>query len=151
MEVKKILEIILKRKWVLINVFLSIMVTTIIVTLLMPSRYSTSGKLQIKSIEDASSNILSAIGFPPLNTSDQDNLDTVIAKSTVRPVLAKVVKTLNLKDRKGKALKPQKLIKYSILSKIFPRAYLELEQYEDSDLHPYRVSKHLPEDDAAAA
>ncbi len=70
-----------------------------------------------------------------LTKSVSDNpIDTQIALITSWPVVDKVIKKLQLKDKKGKWLKVEDLTKSIFLPTIFPHRRLIVEQYEETDI-----------------
>ncbi len=145
MEFLKIWEILSRRKWIFISAFLGFFGIIVIGTLLINPTYKARAKLIIET-SDTISSLLSSLGTRgvkvggviPSRTSTSDDYKTDIALAKIRPLLEKLISSLNLKDRKGKALKPDKLADTGMVSKfkykVFPQPHLEVGQYKDADM-----------------
>lgn len=161
MELKQILEILLRRKWIVINVFGAIFLTVLIGSLLVPTTYDSTAKVLIRR-SSASASMLSSLGLQggqQTTVSDTDRAD-YLALATVKPVINKVISDLDLKRERTRTrimrsiplAKPalrflgvnvestylpmtsEELLDKSIFSYFFPRPYLEVEQYEETDI-----------------
>lgn len=138
MELRNLWKIICRRKWIALITFFIFFVTVVIVTHLATPVYEAKAKVLVES-SDTLSSLKSTLGLTAQNvqttTSDQDEIfDTEIALVTIKPSLEKLISDLNLKDKHGKRLKPENLVKWSLLNKILARPYVEAEQHESSDL-----------------
>jgi capsular exopolysaccharide synthesis family protein len=76
---------------------------------------------------------MESMGLPNVRP-ETENYDTDIALSTIHPILEKVIASLYLKQRNGEPMEPEKLVKSGILNKLFPQPYIEVEQYQESEL-----------------
>ena len=156
MELKKIWEIIWRRKWIIIQAFLITSLTATIGSFLLPPVYETSAKIYIKT-SDTASLLLSNIGLniaaiPGSGQGTETETPTLIALTTVEPVLKKLISRLQLRTRKGDLMEPKGLLDSKfIVSKIFPKPYLEIEQFEETDLIEITASSSDPEEAAMIA
>ncbi|MFX0203978.1 MAG: GumC family protein, partial [Candidatus Hodarchaeota archaeon] len=137
MEFLKIWEILLRRKWIVISVFLTFFIAVVIGTHLVARTYKARAKLLVET-SDSLSSLLTALGLEALgggatDTSDED-YETDIALATIRPLLEELISSLDLRDRAGKVMEPDDLIEWSLINKIFPQPYLEVDQYEDAGM-----------------
>ncbi len=162
MELRKILEILWRRKWIAINIFTVILLTIVIGTLLVTPWYDATAKVLIQK-STAASLLSSSLGLQGQgqtgSISDTDRAD-YLALSVVRPVAEKVISELNIKRERvrGRVIKAipflepilrflgvdvesteevitaEKLLKSSISDYIFPRPYVTAEQYESTDI-----------------
>ena len=163
MELKQILEILWRSKWIIFNTLFAIFFTITIVSLLIIPWYDSTTKILLRK-SSASSSALASIGLSSgvsANTtvSDTDRAD-YLALSVVRPVAEKVISELNVKRERTRArvmravpgLKPilkflgidinateeimtsEDLLDASILSYIFPKPYVSVDQYEETDI-----------------
>lgn len=145
MEFLKIWEILSRRKWVFLGTFLGFFFVVMIVTFLISPTYKARAKLIIQT-SDTISSLLSSLGTKgikvggviPSRTSSSDEYKTDVALAKIRPLLEKLVYSLNLKDRRGKLLKTDKLADTGLVTKfknkVFPHPYIEVAQYKDADM-----------------
>lgn len=156
MELRKILEIVWRRKWIIVQAFLIISLTTIIGTSLITPTFEASAKLLIKSSDTASS-LLSSIGLE--GSSDLSSLiggadvdsETYIALAGSNPVLETVIWKLQMVGPGGNLMPASGLRMKSILSTIFPGPYVEISEVEDTDLLEIRASSTDPVEAAMIA
>jgi capsular exopolysaccharide synthesis family protein len=137
MEFLKIWEILLRRKWIVISVFLTFFIAVVFGTHLVAPTYKARAKLLVET-SDSLSSLLAALGLQALgagatDTSDED-YETDIALATIRPLLEELISSLDLRDRAGKVMEPDDLIGSSLINKIFPQPHLKVDQYEDADM-----------------
>lgn len=173
MELKHILEILWRRKWLVINNFAAIFLTIVIGTLLITPWYDSTAKVLLRK-SSASSSVLASIGLPGgsgVTTLDETERADYLALSTLRPVAEKVVSELNVKRVRTRTrlmnaipgLKPvlrsvgvdvnateevmtaEDLLDSSLTSYIFPRPYVSIEQYEETDIIDIEAISPNPE------
>ncbi|MBI3008594.1 MAG: hypothetical protein HYY56_03665 [Candidatus Omnitrophica bacterium] len=137
MEFLKIWEIIVRRKWIIIITFLILFLTAVIGSHFATPIYEAKAKILIES-SDTLSSLMSSLGLTTksggVDFSKEDVHETDISLATIRPILEKLISSLELKYRNGKTLKPEDLVKFSVFYNIFPNPHIEVEQYEDSDI-----------------
>lgn len=148
MELIKIWEIIWRRKWIIIQAFVIISLTALFSSFLMTPVYEASAKVLIETSE-ATSSFLSSMGLKnlmPLPRGKESSIETPMALATAKPVLDKVITRLQLRDRKGRLMKPDALLKSKfIISRIFPKPYVEIVQVEDTNLFELKATSVDPE------
>lgn len=134
MELKIILGILWRRKWVFIGIFLLILLTAIIVTALRPNIYKSSAKILINESQGELS-FLSEMGMEDishLNKMTEIDLESHIVIMTSKPVISKVISKLQLRNNQGNLYKENKILESPfIISKIFPRPHLEVSETGD--------------------
>lgn len=163
MELRQILEILWRRRWIVINIFSAIFFTIVIGSLLVTPWYDATAKILLRK-SSASSSLLSSLGLQsgPSSQSAISETDKAdyLALSTVRPVIERVISELNVTRERVRGriikaiplLKPvlstlgvdvgavaevmtaEDLIDSSILANIFPRPYVAVEQYEETSI-----------------
>ncbi len=122
-ELKRILQILLRRKWIAIQAFLVIFLTAVIGSFLLKPIYETSAKLWFKP-PTVTPSLLASIGmkeitsFVPSGAKEVD-IGTKLTLTKVYPLLEKVIYRLQVRDDEGNLLSPDKLIKSSLLYMIF--------------------------------
>ena len=137
MELKRILQILLRRKWIAIQAFLVIFLTAIVGSFLLKPIYETSAKLWFKP-PTVTPSLLTSIGikevtsFIPYGAKEVD-MGTKLTLTKVYPLLEKVIFRLQLRDDEGNLLSPDKLIKSSLLYMIFPVPFVSVLQDTDSN------------------
>ena len=144
-ELLKIWEIILRRKWLIIIIFVTFMGIVVLGTHYKSPVYDAKAKILIES-SDSLNSLMANIGLKaPGSTTKSGSAtagtyyDTDIAMATIRPVCAKVITSLGLEGRDGEALKPEKLAPGSTFGwvknvYILPQPYIEVDQHEDADI-----------------
>jgi len=137
-ELKRILQILLRRKWIAIQAFAIIFLTAVIGSLLLKPTYETSAKLWFKP-PSVTPSLLTSIGikevtsFIPTGTTQEVDIGTKITLTKVYPLLDKVIYRLQVRDDDGNLLTPDKLIKSSLLSMIFPAPLISIAQDTNSN------------------
>lgn len=106
----------------------------IIVTALRPNIYQSSAKILIKESQGELS-FLSEMGMEnisQLNRMTEIGLESHISLMTSKSVISKVISKLQLRDNQGNLYEPKKILKSPfIISKVFPRPYIKVEEAED--------------------
>jgi capsular exopolysaccharide synthesis family protein len=155
MEFKAIWSIILRRKWIIIQAFLVISLTTIAASYLLTPIYQTTAKvLNEKSVSE--SYLLSNIGLQNKNmrtsADAEKEAENNLAVATSKPVLEKVISKLQLTDSNGDLMKPDDLLEYTFVKDdIFPKPYVEVNIVEDSNLIEIVSESTDPEEAAMIA
>lgn len=151
MEFLKIWDILLRRRWIIIGVFLFFFITVFFGLSMVPKTYEASAKILYKKNE-ALDLLKSSLGL----TSDSDieddyEFETEIALASVRPLVVEFISSLELKDRSGELVDASDLIDSSPLNKLFPQPALEIEQYEESNVLEIIANSTIPEEPAKMA
>jgi len=149
MELRQIWEIILNRKWIIIQAFLVIFFFALGISYLMAPVYEGSAKIFIKGSETASS-LLSGIGlrdFSPLMGQEETDVEGHMELIKVKPILEKIIYKLQLRNNEGSLMKPDRLLKSGlIMSKIRPRPYVELEQLQGVNIIEIKANSTDPDE-----
>jgi succinoglycan biosynthesis transport protein ExoP len=136
-ELKRILQILLRRKWIAIQAFLVIFLTAVVGTFLLKPIYETTAKLWFKP-PTVTPSLLASIGmkeigaFVPSGPTEID-IGTKLTLTKVYPLLEKVIYRLQVRDDDGNLLTPDKLIKSSLLYMIFPAPLISVAQDTNSN------------------
>ncbi len=163
MELRHILEILWRRRWTAIILFAAVFLTIVTGSLLITPWYDSTAKVLLRK-SAASSSILASIGLQSGATTSQTISDTdradYLALAAVRPVAEKVVSELKVTRERTRAriiraipllrpllrvigvnvesteevMKADDLLDSSVLSMIFPRPHVDVDQYEETDL-----------------
>lgn len=157
MEFLKIWEILLRRKWIILGTCSIFLITSFIGVRVVTLIYKAEVKLLIQSSDTASS-LLSSLGLSNLggnkmaSSSDERRSNTVITLAKIRPLLEELISSLNLKNKKGESIKPQELVEQNFVFRhLFPKPFIKVEQYEDSDILKVIVTSPNPKQAAAIA
>lgn len=174
MELRHILEILLRRKWIILAAFLSVFLTIVLGTMFVQPWYDAKAKVFLQK-STASSTLLSSLGMQggnPVSTAYQDtDRADYVALAAIRPVAEKAIEQehitrektraalmrkvpflkpvfralgINVEDT-TKAMKAEDLIKRSLFSYFFPRPYVKVAQYETTDLIYFEAISTDPE------
>ncbi len=163
MELRQLLEILWRRKSIIINVFLAIFLTIMIGTLLVTPWHDSTAKVLLRK-SPVSGSILASLGMSGQSSASTTISDTersdYLALSTLRPVAERVIKDLKVTrervryrimktvpfiipvlrtlgvdvDSTVETMTAEDLLDRSILSYLFPRPYVEASQYEETDI-----------------
>ncbi|MBI5403778.1 MAG: polysaccharide biosynthesis tyrosine autokinase [Ignavibacteriae bacterium] len=142
MEFLKIWEILLRRKWIILGVFFVVMTTVVIGTHLVRPVYQAKAFVLVKK-SDSLTSLLSSLGLQAgggatstsSSSSSGNTYYTDIALAKTRPLLEELIISLNLKRTDEKPLKPEALVKgYLLKTTIRPQPFVEVDQYEDTDM-----------------
>jgi uncharacterized protein involved in exopolysaccharide biosynthesis/Mrp family chromosome partitioning ATPase len=144
MELRLILEIIWRRRRVVIVTFLAIVGAAILALKLLPPIYKSSLKI-LSEKPFAEDYIISSLGLPAITTGagmsssatadDGSGMGDVLTQATAAPILQTVIDRLQLRDSKGRLMSPDKIIDapfLSLSSTVVP--YFSVDDDEDSNI-----------------
>jgi capsular exopolysaccharide synthesis family protein len=130
-ELKRILQILLRRKWIAIQAFLVIFLTAVIGSFLLKPTYETSAKLWFTP-PTITHSMLASIGMeditPFFPTAEEVELGTKVTLTKTYPLLEKVIYKLQIRDDEGTLLNPDKIIKQSFLNILFPAPFISVDR-----------------------
>lgn len=134
MELRIILGIIWRRKFIILLGFLSVFLTAVLGSKLMTPVYESSSKIYIDS-SGTSSELLADLGVQTNSKGSSDDIDDIIEKIKLSPLIGRVIEKLQLQDRKGNLMEVKDLTESNfIVYAIFPRPYVEVTQVDDTNL-----------------
>lgn len=173
MELRHILEILWRRKLIILYIFSAIFFTIVIGTSLITPSYDSSAKVLLRK-SASSSALLASIGLsggsPSTSLSDTERAD-YLALASLRPVAEKVILELDVKRVRTRAramnavpglksvlrflgvdvnateevITAEVLLDSSFITNIFPRPYVSVEQYEETDIIEIKTISPDPE------
>jgi succinoglycan biosynthesis transport protein ExoP len=114
-ELKRILQILLRRKWIVIQAFLVIFLIAVVGSLLLKPAFETSAKLWFRP-PTVTPSLLTSLGmkeitsFVPSETAEVD-MGTKVTLTKVYPLLNKVIYRLQIRDNDGNLITPDKLMR----------------------------------------
>lgn len=154
MELKRILNILWRRKWYFLQAVVLIPLVTILISQRLPGIYETSAKVLVKPSETESSSLsslgLMGAGVPGTDTSLA--LESRIELFKVDELLISVIERLQLRDSKGELLTTKKILKAPfIISSFFPAPVVKFEQVSDTDMIEITARSPDPEEAAMMA
>lgn len=126
MELRIIWQIIWRRKWIIIQAFLVIFLTSVIASYLLTPLYETTATVLIKPAVTSSS-VLSSIGLQDLNATKATGIETHTSLNAVDAVLEKVISSLQVRDHNGDLMLTSdfKASKF-LISTILPQPYVTI-------------------------
>lgn len=163
MELRYIIDILWRRRWLISSIFFSILIPIVIGSLLITPWYDASAKLLIRK-SSASTFLLKSIGLSEQTTSSTALTDTdrddYVALAALRPVAEKTISALDLKRVRTRArlmnafpglkstlkifgvnvhateetMTAEELLEWPVVSNFFPRPHVAVEQYEETDI-----------------
>jgi succinoglycan biosynthesis transport protein ExoP len=135
MELRHLYEILLRRKWVVIQAFAIIFLVVMGGTFLRPPTYETSAKV-LYSPTDVQSSLLKSMhieGLLAAPSAAATDLRTKISLFKVSPLLKQVIERLQVRDRNNNLMDPVKMINPGIMSRIFAEPTLDVVQETNSN------------------
>ena len=151
MELKIIWGITWRRKWIILQGFVTIFFVIAAGSFLLPSKYESKSVILFKKIATGQSfwaNIGLEVSKAATINADDYSLENNISIATSKPILNTVIANLKLSDSKGKLLKPEKLLDPGLFKKISKDPFIEVEAVDDTDLFEI-VSTSTDPDEAA--
>ena len=151
MEFKTILEIISRRKWIVIQAFLVIFLTAVVGSHFLTPIYETSAKLLFEP-PTMTSSVLAAMemkeiaGFIPPRAQEVD-IGTKVTLTKVNPLLEKVIFRLQLRDDQGELLSPDELLNSTVLSSLLPSPFVSIKR--DPNSNTVTIAARSPDPDEA--
>ncbi len=175
MELRHIFEILWRRRWIAINIFTAFFLTIMVGSLLITPWYDSTAKVLIRKSSAASSLLsglgLQDFSIGQSATLSDTERSDYLALATLRPVVGRVISELGVTrertrarlmravpfsksvlaflgvdvDATTKVMTAEQLIDKSLLSNIFPRPYVKVDQYEDTDIFEIEAISSEPE------
>ena len=163
MELKLILEILWRRRWLILYVFSAIFLTILIGSMLVTPWYESTAKVLLRK-SPASASVLKSIGLSEASTTSYSLTDTdrsdYLALATLRTIAETVIVELNIKRLRTRArifnaipgskqvlkflgmdigsteevMTAEMLLEWPLSGYLFPRPYASAEQYESTDI-----------------
>ncbi|MBF0520235.1 MAG: polysaccharide biosynthesis tyrosine autokinase [Nitrospirae bacterium] len=172
MDIRYIIELLYRRRRLILKVFLAIFLPIIVGTFFIATSYNSTAKIMLK--KPASLNFLnSAMGVTATESSSFSTTDRAdyLALLTLRPTAEQVVEKLSLRklrirqrvvrsmpflkpvlqalgvdvNAEGKRLTAEQLLNSGIMSKVFPYPNVKMTQIEDTDLFQITAKAQDPE------
>ncbi len=175
MELRQLLAIIWRRKWIGIIVFLSFVMGIMGISLTVTPTYDSTAQILLRPSQGADS-LLKALGLPSgafgrSSLSDKE-VSTLITIATIKPLADKVAEDLKLQRERVRAkiikaipfaagilkkvgvdvaemVKPvtgEDLVNKSIIASIFPRPYVSVEQYGETNIVEIEATSQDPQE-----
>jgi tyrosine-protein kinase Etk/Wzc len=144
MELKKLWQIIINRKWIIIQAFMVIVLTALVGSFLMTPVYRSTAKVVVEE-KGLRQSLLSSLGLRDLSAilslgtfGQEDIMGTQMQLIATRPNLEEVIQRLQLKNDDGSLIRPEQL-------------QVKVEQIEDTNLLKINVDSPNPEEAAQIA
>lgn len=136
MELLKLYNAILRRRWALIESVVFFTVAAAVAALALPKTYQATAKVMVSS-SDTTSALLSGLGLSELAlglSGASEDIANHIALATSRPVLEEVVWRLQLRDSDGDLLVADKLLIPGLDGELLSAPFVEVKQQQGTDL-----------------
>jgi len=151
MELKRYWEILLARKWAFALVFLTIAASAVVGTYSLPRSYEATAKIHVETSTTLST-LLNQLGVDtertrsaPRGSEKYELIADDVVRATVRPLLRELISKLQLRDRRHDLIEPEELAKPKIKKLILPEPFIEVEQYEDTNILEITAISVYPE------
>jgi succinoglycan biosynthesis transport protein ExoP len=175
MELKHILEILWRRRWLVIYVFSSIFLTIVIGGLLITPWYNSTAKVLLQK-SPASAQMLKSIGLSETSSTTYSLSDTdranYLALATLKPLADNTISELNLKklriraslmnaipglktvlwfigvdvDATEKVITAEELLAWPVSGYLFPRPNVSVKQHQTTDIIEIKGISTNPEE-----
>lgn len=136
MELLKVWNALLRRKWIFLQAVLFFTIGTAVLALVLPKHYVSAAKISV-STSSTSLSILGDLDLGEMATAlngSSDDMETKKALAQMRPVLEEVVWRLQLRDMYGKLISPEKLLAPGIDGAILAMPVMSIEQAQGTDI-----------------
>jgi len=151
MELKRIWEVIRRRKWVILQALIVVTLVAVIGSYLVTPSYEASSKILIKTAKkggiDFGSMGLGGLASVVSTTTDVD-INKVLAAS--RPYIDEMVFKLQIRDDQGNLIKAADLAGLGMVStmrgRIFPKPSIWISQYQATDILQIKATSPDPEE-----
>jgi capsular exopolysaccharide synthesis family protein len=152
MELTRILEVIRRRKWIILQAVIVVTLVVVAGSYLIKPSYEASSKVLVMPFKKGAGLELGKVGLPSLTsiitTSTDLSVNKVLAVS--RPYMEKLLTRLQLRDRQGRLISPDKLTQtepvFSIKGKLFPQPSIGIREKEETNLLNIRAVSSNPEE-----
>jgi len=148
MEIRLILQILYRRRALIATVLGAFLFLVVMVTLLAPKSYVSTAKISIEN-PDKQSVLISALGLSSTvlggRVDDDLSMDTDIELTMVKPLVARLISDLDIRDSGGELMNPDDLVDAGFKNKLKGEPTLNIKQYNDSALVSIEVSAETPQ------
>jgi len=140
MELTKLWEVILRRKWIILQAVMIVTLVAAVGSYLIKPSFEASSKVLIMPFKKGAGLELGKVGLPSLTsiitTSTDLSVNKVLAVS--RPYMEKLVLRLQLRDRQGQLISPDKLTStapvFSLKEMFFPQPRIGIRERAETNL-----------------
>jgi succinoglycan biosynthesis transport protein ExoP len=136
MELVKLVAVLMRRKWLLIQAVAFFVVAAGVLALNLPKQFQSTSQLIVRSLE-ADASVLSDLGLNELArglTGESEEIQNHIAMLTARPILDQVIWKLQLRNDSGVLLPPDKLLVPGIDAAFTAPPNVSVKQHQSTDL-----------------
>lgn len=140
MELTKLWEIILRRKWMILQAVMVVTFVAGIGTFLIKPSFEASSKVLIMPFKKGAGLELGKVGLPSLTSIITTSTDISVNKALAvsRPYIEKLILRLQLRDRQGQLISPDKLTStepvFSIKEMFFPQPRIGIRERSETNL-----------------
>lgn len=150
MELRQLLNILLRRKWLIIQAFLVIFLVVMAGTFLRPPSYETAAKILYEP-PNLQASLLSNLGIEGLiaqgaGRSNSPDVSTKVALIKVSPLLKEVIERLQVRDASGNLYEPLKMINPGIMARLMSAPTVQVSQEPNSNTILVTATSSNPEE-----
>ena len=136
MELVRLVAVLMRRKWLLIQAVVFFGVAAGVLALTLPKQFQSTSQLIVRSLE-ADASVLSDLGLNELArglTGESEEIQNHIAMLTARPILEQVIWKLQLRNDSGVLLPPDKLLVPGVDAALTAPPNVSVKQHQSTDL-----------------
>lgn len=136
MELLKVWTALLRRKWLFAQAVVFFIVGAGALAMLLPKRFEATSKISVDS-SDALGSIMGELDLGEIASTlngSSDDMQTMIALATMRPVLEETVWRLQLRDLDGELLPPEKLLVPGVDGELMAMPFVEISQSQGTNI-----------------
>jgi tyrosine-protein kinase Etk/Wzc len=152
MELTKIWEVIRRRKWIILQTLTVVTVVAVTGSYLTTPSYEASSKVLFMPFKKGAGLEFGKIGLPSLTSIITASTDLSVNKvlAVSRPYMEKMVLRLQLRDRQGRLMDPDKLTQssagFNLKGMIFPQPRIGIRQKEETSILNIRAVSSSPDE-----
>jgi capsular exopolysaccharide synthesis family protein len=154
MELTKIWEVIRRRKWIILQTVTVVTVVAVTGSYLTKASYEASAKVLFAptAMKGGAGFGLGGAGLASLSSMITTSVDQSVNRvlATTRPYMEQMVRKLQLRDRQGQLMNPDKLTQtttgFSVKAAIYPQPRINVRQNEDTNILNIKAVASNPEE-----
>ena len=146
MELIKLYNVLMRRKWLLVQSVLFFTVVSAVIAAVLPKNYQSTSRVMVSSSESTMS-ILAEMGLSEvatsLSSSDED-ISNIIALVTTRSLIDDLIWRLQLRDADGRLYSSDEVLVPGLLGEFEARPNLSVVQEQGTDILLFEASSSDP-------
>jgi capsular exopolysaccharide synthesis family protein len=146
MELIKLYNVLMRRKWLIVQSVLFFTIVAAVLALMLPKNYQSTARVMVSS-SDSTMSILAEMGLSEvatsLSSSDED-ISNIIALVTTRSLIDDLIWRLQLRDSDGRLYSAEEVLVPGLFGELEARPNLSVVQEQGTDILLFEASSSDP-------